>query len=68
MDTSTVSKFTREFLNKAEKQGRIINVSYELPKSYVLCNENGKILVYISQLSSSTLEKRTDFKKSIMDL
>ena len=58
MDTSTVSKFSREFLNKAQKEGKVINVSYELPKSYVICNENGEIKVYISQLSSVTLENR----------
>ena len=68
MDTSTVSKFTREFLKKAEKQGRVINVSYELPKSFVLCKENSKIIIYISQLSSATLEKRADFKKMLSDL
>ncbi len=58
MDTSTVSKFSREFLNLAQKQARVINVSYELPKSFVVCNENGKLIVYISQLSSITLENR----------
>lgn len=63
MDTSTVSKFTREFLKIAEQEKRVINVSYELPKSFILCNENGKIKVYISQLSSTTLEKRLDINK-----
>lgn len=58
MDTSTVGKPTREFLNKAQKSGNVINVSFELPKSYVILNENGKLTVYISQLSSMTLEKR----------
>ena len=58
MDTSTVSKFSRNFLNLAQKQGKVINVSYELPKSFVVCNEKGKIKVYISQLSSITLENR----------
>ena len=60
MDTSTVSKLTRNFLNFAEKQGRVINVSYELPKSYVICSENGRLTVYISQLSSTTLESRAE--------
>ena len=58
MDTSTVSKFSRNFLNLAQKQGKVVNVSYELPKSFVVCNENGEIVVYISQLSSITLENR----------
>lgn len=58
MDTSTVSKFTRNFLSTAEKNGMVVNVSYELPKSFIVCRENGKTSVYISQLSSSTLERR----------
>ena len=59
MDTTTVSKFSREFLNLAEKEKRVINVSFELPKSFVLVKEKENILVYISQLSPITLEKRT---------
>lgn len=58
MDTSTVSGLTRKFLNLAEKDGRVVNVSFELPKSFVVCSENGKLTVYISQLSPATLEKR----------
>ena len=38
--------------------GNVVNVSYELPKSFIVCKENGKIMVYISQLSSKTLYKR----------
>lgn len=67
MDTSTVSKFTRDFLNMAEKQGTVVNVSYELPKSFVVCNENGNLKIYISQLSSSTLQKRSASNKLLYD-
>ncbi len=67
MDTSTVSKFTREFLNNAEKSGAVINVSYELPKSFVVCNENGVLKIYISQLSSSTLQKRSTSNRLLYD-
>ncbi len=66
MDTSTVQKNTRTFLNKAEKEGRVINVSFELPKSFVVCLEEGKIIIYISQLSTATLEKRAENFKSIL--
>lgn len=62
MDTSTISKHTRQFLADAEKGGRIVNVSEELPKSYVVCvDKEGTETVYISQISTSTLLKRTDF-------
>lgn len=59
LDSTTVSKHTRKFLNEAEKQKKVVNVSFELPKSFVLCGEKKNTLVYISQLSSSTLYKRS---------
>lgn len=60
MDTSTISKNTRDYLAKAEKSGRVINVSMELPKSFVVCRDTDGIKVYISQISSQTLQKRKD--------
>ncbi len=65
MDTSTVSKPTRDFLNLSEKNGNVINVSYELPKSFIVCNENGSLKVYISQISPMTLQKRAVSNKFV---
>ena len=61
IENATVSRHTRKFLAKAEKNNNVITVSYELPKSFILCkNKNGKgEKIYISQISSSTLLKRT---------
>lgn len=39
IDECTLSKKTRDFLTNAEKQKRVINVSYELPKSFVVCKK-----------------------------
>ena len=61
LDSTTVSKHTRKFLNLAEKRKQVINVSYELPKSFIICNKNKKSKVYISQISSQTLQKRSGF-------
>lgn len=58
IDACTVSKKTRDFLAEAEKKGQIVNVSFELPKSFVVCEKHGKTVVYISQLSTKTLLKR----------
>lgn len=60
LDTSTVSHRTRDFLSKATKSGKVVNVSLELPKSFIIVEKNGKTTVYISQLSSSTLVKRAE--------
>lgn len=69
MDTTTVSKRTRDFLNTAEKNKSVINVAvYDLPKSFVICNENGKSIVYISPISSQTLLKRKENIRKDMSL
>ena len=58
LDTSTISKHTRDFLAKSEKSGNVVNVSEELPKSFILCSSKKGDKLYISQLSSKTLLKR----------
>ena len=59
METSTISKTTRNYLAQAEKAGKVVNVRMELPKSFVLCRDSqNRETVYISQISSSTLLKR----------
>ena len=58
IDACTVSKKTRDFVAAAQKNGEVINVSYELPRSFVVCNDKGKTSVYISQLSTKTLSRR----------
>ena len=57
MDNTTVSKKSREFLSRAEKNGEVVS-SDDLPKSYVLTAEYGMQRVYLSSLNTSTLEKR----------
>lgn len=59
LETTTISKHTRKFLEVSEKQKQVINVSYELPKSFIITNKNNENKVYISQISTSTLQKRS---------
>jgi len=61
LDNTTGSKITRKFLSDAEKSGQIINVSNELPDSFVVLSERktNKMKIYLSQLSSQTLLKRS---------
>ena len=64
LETTTVSKSSRYFLARAEKNGEVFNVSYELPKSFIVCNKtDGGKIIYISQISCSTLLKRVNFVK-----
>ena len=69
LDTTTVSKNTRNYLAKAEKAGIVENVCYDLPKSFIVCrNKKGEDKVYIAQISSTTLQKRTGYVDSISNL
>ena len=69
LDNATISKYTREYLAQAEKKGRVVNVSMELPKSFVVCScPPGGVTVYISPISSSTLLKRTNYMDEISNV
>ena len=57
LDNTTVTARGREFLNRAEQEGQVVPCD-DLPKSYVLTVEYGMERVYLSGLSSATLEKR----------
>ena len=57
LDNTTTSKRTREFLAQAEKEGQVVPCD-DLPKAFVVTAEYGLDRVYLTSLSSSTLEKR----------
>lgn len=66
LDNSTVSANTRRFLAAAEKGGQVVNVTADLPKTFVLttapghrAREKETTKIYICQLSTNTLKKRT---------
>ena len=57
MDNTTTSKRTREFLEKNEQEGNVVPCD-DLPKSFVVTAEYGFDRVYLTSLTSATLEKR----------
>ena len=61
LDNSTVSKHTRDFLARAQKEGRVVSLPGDLPRSFVLCApDKGGGTVYLSQLSAATLLRRAE--------
>lgn len=65
LDNTTVSRQTRLFLAAKEKEGKIINVATDLPKSFILYRKGDDVVVYISQISAQTLLKRCSFLRKI---
>ncbi len=59
IENTSIGKGTRDFLAKSERDKKVITVSYEMPKSFIVCvDENGNEITYISMISASTLRKR----------
>ncbi len=58
LDNTTCSKHTRKFLAEAEKEGQVVTVTEDLPKSFLLTSEYGMDRVYLCQFNAATLEKR----------
>ena len=57
LDNTTTSRRTREFLEQAEQDGLVVPCD-DLPKSFVLTQEYSMIRIYLTSLSTATLEKR----------
>lgn len=61
LDNASWSHRTRTFLEKAEREGRVILATEDLPRSFVLADSRwGEPVVYISPLSSATLAHRAE--------
>lgn len=59
LDNTTTSCHTRRFLSEAEQHGVVIDVSGELPKSFVLTQELGMERVYLTQFNTAAIDRRT---------
>lgn len=62
IEKTSSSKETKEFLRNKYKKMKIINVSYDMPSSYIVAHNNiSGYVVYISPISVATLRKRSKY-------
>jgi len=54
IEECSVSRMTADYLNACQRNGRIVNVSEDMPKSFVVTVDK----TYISNVSHSTIVKR----------
>ena len=59
MDNTTWSYRTRDFLETAESEGRVVSLGMDLPRSFVVCQEGEEPpIIYMTPLSSAVLKRR----------
>ncbi len=68
IDTTTISKDTKEFLKIAEEEGFIRSISDDLPKSFIITEIDKKSIIYLSPISSVTLKKRSQYISEIANI
>lgn len=60
LDKCSTSRRTRDYLAGAEKEGVVVDVSGQLPRSFVVCDHPyHRQIVYLSQLSPAALQRRS---------
>jgi hypothetical protein len=55
-----------EFFENLKEKGKVYSVSEDNPKSFVIVNNNKDTIIYLSPISSVTLQKRIDFVQNLM--
>lgn len=64
LDKCSYGKRTREYLSRAEEAGVVLDVSGDIPKSFVVCDHPyHPQIVYLSQLNTSTLKNRAESRR-----
>ena len=59
IDSSMYGSDTAQLLRLAEEDGFVERITKEKPKSFVIAEVNKKSKIYLSQISSATLTKRS---------
>mgnify|MGYP003298806582 CR=1 FL=1 len=68
LDTSTVSKIGKDFINKKQKEGLVEYEDFDLPRSFVLTEESYGYKVRLSRISSGGLKMRCDSSLNLEEI
>lgn len=60
LDTASVSKNTQIYLKKSEEMGIVETICTDIPKTFVIVRKKNKDKVYLTNISSVTLLKRSE--------
>lgn len=60
LDTATITKTGKDFINRMQREGKVEYDDDDLPRSFVLVDENKKYKVNLSRISSRGLLARVN--------
>ena len=60
LDSATVSKITKKFINENEKAGLVEYTDYDLPRSFIVIKNGKGSKIKLSRISTSGLKMRID--------
>lgn len=60
LDTATVSKISKRFINRNERAGLVEYTDYDLPRSFILVGGKKNARIKLSRISPSGLKIRLD--------
>ena len=60
IDNVTVTAGGRAFLSRAQKEGRVSAADYDIPRSFILCDDKERDRVILSHISSPSLAARAE--------
>lgn len=54
IEECSVSRITADYLNAVQRQGKVVSVSDDMPKAFVVCTDK----TYITNVSNITINRR----------
>lgn len=60
LDTATVSKTTKKYISKKEKEGKVEYLDYDLPRAFIICKKGNDERIKLSRISTTGLRQRIE--------
>ena len=60
LDSATVSRVTKKFINKMQREGSVEYTDFDLPRAFIVCSNKSGERVKLSRISSVGLLQRAE--------
>lgn len=65
IESTHFSDATQEFMQFSFEEGFFHKISQDSPKSFIITERDSQCIIYLSPISSVTLQKRSDFFRGV---